>query len=265
MPAGAACDHWLTPPFSADLASRLALQAIRSIIDRFGDSRKPDRKAPPRRKPASRKSSPERLDGFNIAAYACPEETQEKSSGGRRVARAALVGVVLVLLGGCAAMSEQECLSTDWYERGVADGRAGYPPGRIDSYREACAQVQIRPDIAQWEQGREVGLEEYCQLPEAVQRGLDRYSYARVCSDPNYERLYTAAKALGDARHQIESIDSSISSLERDLLNNNKLDDKKRDELRAEIRNLERQRDRARDDRGDAERQLDRLRTELGV
>jgi hypothetical protein len=193
-----------------------------------------------------------------------PIETQEKPSGGA-MARAALVGIMMVLLGGCAAMSEQECLSADWYERGIVDGRAGYPASRINSYREACAKVQVRPDVTQWEQGREAGLEEYCQLPAAIQRGLDRYSYAGVCSDPSYERLYTAAKALGDARYQIESIDSRISSLDQDLLNDKKLDDRKREELRVEIRNLERQRDRARDDRGDAERQLDRLRTELGV
>lgn len=181
------------------------------------------------------------------------------------MAKAALVGALLVLLSGCAAMSEQECLSTDWYERGIADGRAGYPSGRIDSYRKACAKVEVRPDITLWEQGRAAGLEEFCQLPLAMERGLNRYSYSRVCADPNYDRLYDAAKALGDARYEIESIDSSISSLEQDLIHNDKLDDKKRDELRVEIRNLERQRDRARDDRSDAERQLDRLRTELGV
>ncbi|MEQ9465164.1 MAG: DUF2799 domain-containing protein [Haliea sp.] len=186
-------------------------------------------------------------------------------AGVGEVVKAALVGVLLVLLGGCAAMSEQECLSTDWYERGVADGRAGHPSGRIDSYREACAGVEVRPDIALWQQGREAGLEEFCQLPLAVERGLNGYSYSRVCNDPNYDRLYHSARALGDVRDQIESIDAQFSAREQDLLYNKKLSDQQRQQLAIEIRNLDRQRDRARDDRGDAERQLDRLRDELGV
>ncbi len=162
-------------------------------------------------------------------------------------------------------MSEEECFSTDWYERGVADGRAGYPPGRIDSYREACAEVQVQPDIALWQQGREAGLEEYCQLYLAIERGLERSSYSRVCADPDFDRLYLTAKALGEARYQIESIDAAISSREQELYYNKKLSDEQRQRLVIEIRDLERQRDRARDDRGDAERRLDRLRYELGV
>jgi hypothetical protein len=177
-----------------------------------------------------------------------------------------LVGVLaLVLLSGCATMTEDECRYADWYDIGLRDGREAKPQSRVTSYVDACAPFQVRPDMDAWEQGRAAGLGEFCQLPVALERGLNRYSYDRVCGDPDFERVYLAAKALGDARHVIETTDTELARKEEKLVKDKELTDEKRAELELEIRNLERQRDRARDDRSDAERRLDRLRAELGL
>jgi hypothetical protein len=177
-----------------------------------------------------------------------------------------LVGVVaLALLSGCATMTEDECRFADWYEIGLRDGREARPQSRIGSYLDACAPFQVRPDMDAWEQGRAVGLGEFCQLPVALERGLNGYSYDRVCGDPEFERVYLVAKALYDARDVIRTTDADIERKENKLLKDKELTEEERAELELEVRNLERKRDRAKDDRDDAERRLDRVRTELGL
>ena len=53
----------------------------------------------------------------------------------------------LVLLAGCASMSEDQCRRADWLERGQRDGRNGENPYRIDDHRKACGKVGIVPDL----------------------------------------------------------------------------------------------------------------------
>ena len=50
--------------------------------------------------------------------------------------RYALLFCVL-LIGGCAAMTQSACGSANWYEVGERDGLIGVPP-RIDTYAYQC-------------------------------------------------------------------------------------------------------------------------------
>lgn len=182
----------------------------------------------------------------------------------RRVGLTGL-GLLVLLSAGCATIPEEQCVSMDWYRLGLEDGRVGFPPARLARHRQACAGVGVLPDAAAWEAGRAEGLVQYCELPNAIVNGLARNAYEGVCNDAQFARAYDAARGLGDARFEIERVDSELGWRERELATNKKLSDKRRAELRAEIRNLERQRDRARDDRRDAEFNLDRVRLELGI
>jgi hypothetical protein len=104
-----------------------------------------------------------------------------------------------------------------------------------------------------------------------VLRGLRRQTWRSdgrepaLGTRPNFERLHRAARQVGDARSQIEFTDGEIDWRERELLTDRKLSDRRRGELRAEIRSLERERGRARDDRWEAELALDRVRRDLGI
>lgn len=175
------------------------------------------------------------------------------------------LGVLVLLSAGCATIPAEQCASMDWYRLGLEDGRGGFSAARIARHREACAGVGVVPDAVAWERGRVEGLFQYCELPNAIVNGLARNAYEGVCDDARFARAYDAARRLGDARFEIEQVDSELAWRERDLATNNKLSDKRRAELRAEVRNLERQRDRVRDDRRDAEFNLDRVRLELGI
>jgi len=171
----------------------------------------------------------------------------------------------VLLLSGCATIPPEQCASIDWRRQGLEDGRAGFGPARLARHREACAAVGVVPDTESWEAGRVVGNREYCPLPNAIQQGLARHAYEGVCADPRFGQLYSAARRLGDARHQVAFLDGEIDWRERELLTNTKLTDPRRAELRADVRSLERQRERALHDRSEASAALDQTRRLLGV
>ncbi|MFA7607106.1 MAG: DUF2799 domain-containing protein [Rhodocyclaceae bacterium] len=183
----------------------------------------------------------------------------------RRVTSLFSVVTVSAILSGCATIPAEQCASMNWNALGMEDGRSGHAASRLDLHRDACRKVQVEPDARAWESGRKAGLKQYCQLPNAIERGLARDEYEQVCSDPNFARLYTAARRVADARHQVEYSDSQIDMKERELLTNKSLSDKRRGELMAEVRSLQRNRNRASEDRFAAERDLDHLRRELSI
>ena len=60
--------------------------------------------------------------------------------------RRPLLLITFLVLSACASISEEECLSADWYSLGVEDGSKGYPLSRIGNYRKDCAEVGVAPD-----------------------------------------------------------------------------------------------------------------------
>lgn len=178
--------------------------------------------------------------------------------------RAAFAIATAASVVGCATIPEDKCATTDWYALGVSDGKAGYPTDRLLRHRDACKKTGVAPDERAYLEGRKSGLADYCQLPNAVTQGQNGNSYAGVCSDPRFGRLFAAAERVYSARKKVDSTDSDIRSRESEL-KSDKTSDKRKSELRDQIRDLDKQRSRDRDDRNDAERALDRLRREFGV
>jgi Protein of unknown function (DUF2799) len=131
--------------------------------------------------------------------------------------RSATFGLVssLLLLGGCATMSEPECLTVDWQTIGFEDGVAGYSGDRIGQHRKACAKHGVSPDLVGYQRGRDAGLREYCQPANGFRVGSHGGSYAGVCPaeldgafTAAYEsgrQLYALESRLSNARNQIVS------------------------------------------------------------
>jgi hypothetical protein len=131
--------------------------------------------------------------------------------------RSAILGLLgsMVLLGGCATMSESECLTVDWQTIGFEDGVAGYSGDRIGQHRKACAKHGVSPDLVGYQRGREAGLKEYCQPANGFRVGSHGGSYAGVCPAEldgafasAYEsgrQLYSLESRLSNARNQIVS------------------------------------------------------------
>ena len=58
----------------------------------------------------------------------------------------------------CSSMSEQECLSTNWYKKGMSDAKAGKPKSTLGGYKDACRRNGIQFDNEEYIQGFEKGL-----------------------------------------------------------------------------------------------------------
>src|SRR5215475_10016900 len=92
------------------------------------------------------------------------------------------VGAVLLLvLGGCASMSKDECLTVDWRTVGYEDGVAGFPGDRIAEHRKDCAKYGGSTSLELYQQGRAQGLQEYCQPANGYNIGVRGGGYAGVC------------------------------------------------------------------------------------
>src|SRR5690554_6332159 len=91
-----------------------------------------------------------------------------------------VVGMVLGL-GGCASMSEKECLTVNWEEQGFRDGRAGHPRARVEDHRDACSKVGVIPDLVRYQKGREQGVLEYCTPQNALAEGRVGRHYRNAC------------------------------------------------------------------------------------
>jgi Protein of unknown function (DUF2799) len=164
----------------------------------------------------------------------------------------------LGLLAGCATIPEDQCAKVDWYELGIMDGRTGYAADRLVRHRDACAGVKVVPDERRYLQGRQIGLADYCRPDIAVREGLAGHSYADVC-DATFKRIYQAAYEVNSLKRRIQNNLDEISRKETEL-REQKTSDSRRNQLRSEIRDLDRRRESLRDDLFTAEGDLERRR-----
>jgi hypothetical protein len=167
--------------------------------------------------------------------------------------------IFLWLFGGCATIPEEQCAKINWYDLGVKDGLAGFAAAdRLTRHREACAGVKIIPNEKGYRQGHQEGLTEYCQTENAVRVGLAGRSYADVCNQ-TFKAIYQAAYGINSLKRRIDNKLYEVSRKESEL-REEKTSTSRRNQLRSEIRDLDRQRESLRDELFSAERELERLR-----
>jgi len=133
------------------------------------------------------------------------------------------VSAILIILGlaaltGCAGMSEQACLATDWRTVGFEDGIAGRSAGAVGNYRQACADYGIAPDLAEYRAGHEDGVEIFCRAGNGFDFGRRGGRYMGVCPS-NLESGFLAAYNEGYGLYELEaalrSVDNQIAARER--------------------------------------------------
>jgi hypothetical protein len=66
-----------------------------------------------------------------------------------------------IALAGCSAMTESECRSTDWYERGRLDARVYAIQPAISQYARQCAPYGVQAAEARYMEGWRVGYGEW--------------------------------------------------------------------------------------------------------
>jgi hypothetical protein len=133
-------------------------------------------------------------------------------------------GLVLALLvmTGCAGMSDEECMATDWSAVGYEDGARGYTAESFSRHRKACAKHGITADFNAYQAGRERGLVEYCQPGRGYDVGVSGGRYYGVCSadlEPDFLDAYNEGYHLFTLRSNVNRANSGIYAKEQELEN----------------------------------------------
>lgn len=175
--------------------------------------------------------------------------------------RSTLALLTLTLLGGCAVMTPEECQRADWYVVGIQDGQRGETLSRLDQRAEACAEARVVPDTSRYLAGRAQGLTGYCLIDNAARLGLSGQPYRGVCPveiDGEFRRRHSLGWNLYQARKAVDDLDTRRRSLEYQL--DRAKTDKERQDVRDDLRRLDRDYRYVRDRVRDAEWNFDRLR-----
>ncbi len=126
----------------------------------------------------------------------------------------------LGVLGGCAAMSEEECQMSDWRTVGYEDGLMGRSGTAIGTYRKACAKAGVTPDLDEYQAGRAEGLVEFCRPQNGYALGERGGSYAGVCPtqvEPAFLAAYEEGRTLYTLRRDVSQLSSELSRTEREI------------------------------------------------
>ena len=130
---------------------------------------------------------------------------------------------VTLMVGGCATLDKDECLTADWQSIGYEDGARGYKASHIGSHRKACAKHGVAPDFDLYEKGRLKGLEEWCTPRNGYRQGAGGHLYNGVCPS-HLAAPFMAAFEQGRAVHayaaQIKAQESEMKKMlvDRDAL-----------------------------------------------
>jgi len=65
-----------------------------------------------------------------------------------------------LLVSGCAAMSESECRTGNWYALGERDALSGSRP-QLERYADQCSRYQLRPSEQDYMAGWGIGYSEW--------------------------------------------------------------------------------------------------------
>ena len=131
-----------------------------------------------------------------------------------------LIVSMTVALSGCASMSGDECVTSDWRGIGFDDGARGYTAGRLSQHRKACAKHGVSPDLQAYQEGRTAGLREYCQPQRGFNLGAGGGQYNGVCSidlEPDFLDAFRSGSQLHTLRSNVNSANYQINAKRHEL------------------------------------------------
>ncbi|MDH4254463.1 MAG: DUF2799 domain-containing protein [Gammaproteobacteria bacterium] len=132
-----------------------------------------------------------------------------------------------LFMSGCATMSADECLSSDWQAIGFEDGSRGYTADRIGYHRKACGKHGVAPDLQEYQAGRAEGLREFCQPQRGFNLGAGGGQYNGVCPAElegdfldafrTGAQLHTLRSNVNSANYQINARDKEIKQIKEEM------------------------------------------------
>ena len=148
-----------------------------------------------------------------------------------------LMIITLLMMTGCASISEEQCRIGDWYQLGLEDGRQG-KKNQAANYSGDCAEYKVSVDLEKYNAGRDQGLKSYCSYDNGAFIGGQNASYEHVCpAELSSEFLagYVPHKNLAQAESDVQSVERRLSNLRKQLKNEDLSEDDIKD-IRADIK-----------------------------
>lgn len=109
----------------------------------------------------------------------------------------------LALSAGCATLSEQQCLTVDWWQLGGTDAMAGHAPYQVERHRQACAGIGVEPDVQQWQEGYAQALPRFCVGTHGYRIGSQNGGYHGQCP-ADLEAGFVAGLQLGQELYELD-------------------------------------------------------------
>ena len=133
-----------------------------------------------------------------------------------KLRKAGLLTIIALFgLNGCATMTADECVMSDWHTIGYEDGARGYTADNLGNRRKSCAKHGVAPDFEAYQAGREEGLRQYCQPSRGFSLGASGANYNGVC--PGYmEADFVAAFNSG---HKLYTLEMNVSNASNQISN----------------------------------------------
>ena len=107
----------------------------------------------------------------------------------------ALLSVVL-LIGACATLDRNDCVTGDWQTIGYNDGARGHGGEFLELHQKACAKHGVSVEEPLYTQGYKVGLADFCQPETGYRLGRNEENYNYICP-AEFERDFVLAYAVG--------------------------------------------------------------------
>lgn len=99
--------------------------------------------------------------------------------------RLIMVAAILLALVGCATVSKEDCLLTDWYDIGRVDGMQGKPRTGFMNRAKACLEHGVNADRQAYYRGHDDGLAYFCTEQKGFELGRIGSTYPSVCPLPH--------------------------------------------------------------------------------
>jgi hypothetical protein len=131
------------------------------------------------------------------------------------VTRVLSLGAFVYLAAGCAGMSEQACLTSDWRTVGFEDGTLGRSEATIGRYRQSCAEHGVAPDLESYRAGHADGVRVYCRASNGFAVGHAGSSSQSVCPadlEAEFVAEYNVGRHLHDHESALANVDSRIAA-----------------------------------------------------
>ena len=158
-----------------------------------------------------------------------------------------IITSMMVMLGACASISEEQCLAGDWQELGFEDGTKGANIDRVHKYTNVCAEHGVSVQANLYSKGYEQGLPLYCTHRRGLNSGTNGSSFNQACTGfIHYEQAYSQGRVVYEIEREYAYLLDEYESLSRkfyelaDKFSDASLTDKERKDLKRKQSRIKR-------------------------